>query len=125
MDYALREEEPHAPTDTNAPEVKEKYEWWEKSNRLILMLMKSREEMMKQDKPEVAHLATRPKGKGKKDHGKRQYKVLPKMDGSKGFLNLRNPTESERFVYSGNKRCSQGVGVGIFRIILSSGYALD
>ncbi|PKI52686.1 hypothetical protein CRG98_026922 [Punica granatum] len=41
------------------------------------------EERMKHDKPEVAHLATRPKGKGKKDHGKRQYKVPPKMDGSK------------------------------------------
>ncbi|PKI54919.1 hypothetical protein CRG98_024701, partial [Punica granatum] len=83
LDYVLREEEPLAPTDIDAPEVKEKYEWWEKSNRLSLMLMKSREEMMKHDKPEVAHLATRPKGKGKKDHGKRQYKVPPKMDGSK------------------------------------------
>ncbi|PKI44635.1 hypothetical protein CRG98_034990 [Punica granatum] len=195
LDYALREEEPLAPTDTDAPEVKEKYEWWEKSSRLSLILMKSRvsksirravgevtkakdflkaikeqfaksdkalantlmkrltsktfdgsksvrahitemrdlaaqlktlkidiskpflvhflpaeygpfkisynthkeewsitelltmcvqeEERMKYDKPEVAHLATRLKGKGKKDHGKRQYKVPPKTDGSK------------------------------------------
>ncbi|PKI78356.1 hypothetical protein CRG98_001299 [Punica granatum] len=199
LDYALREEEPLAPTDTDGPEVKEMYEWWEKSNHLSLMLMKSRvsksirgaigevtrakdflkaikeqfaksnkalastlmkrltsktfdsskgvrahitemrdltaqlktlkidifepflvhfilnslpteygpfkisynthkeewsiielltmcvqeEERMKHDKPEVAHLATRPKGKGKKDHGKRQYKVPPKTDGSK------------------------------------------
>ncbi|PKI65811.1 hypothetical protein CRG98_013795 [Punica granatum] len=199
LNYALREEEPPAPTDTDAAEVKEKYEWWEKSNRLSLMLMKSRvsksirgaigevtrakdflkaikeqfvksekalastpmkrltsktfdsskgvrahitkmrdltaqlntlkidifepflvhfilnslpaeygpfkisynrhkeewsitelltmcvqeDERMKHDKPEVAHLATHPKGKGKKDHGKRQYKVSPKTDGSK------------------------------------------
>ncbi|PKI40884.1 hypothetical protein CRG98_038725 [Punica granatum] len=146
LDYGLREEEPPAPMDIDAPKVKEKYECCEKSNRLSLMLMKSRvsksirgavgevttakdflkaikeqfaksdkalateygpfkvsynthkeewfitelltmcvqeEEMMKHDKPEVAHLATRPKGKGKKDHGKRQYKVPPKMDGSK------------------------------------------
>ncbi|PKI52174.1 hypothetical protein CRG98_027444 [Punica granatum] len=162
LDYALRAEEPPAPTDTDAPEVKEKYEWWEKSNRLSLMLMKSRvsksirgavgevtrakeflkaikvqfaksykalastlmkrltsktfdsskaeygpfkisynthkeewsitvlltmciqeEERMKHDKPEVARLATRPKGKGKKDHGKRQYKVPSKTHGSK------------------------------------------
>ncbi|PKI38235.1 hypothetical protein CRG98_041374 [Punica granatum] len=135
--YVLREEEPLAPTDTNAPEVKEKYEWWEKSNRLSLMLMKSRmsksirgavgevtkakdflksikeqfaksnkalastlmkkltsktfdsskelltmcvqeEERMKHDKPEVAHLATRPKGKGKKDHGKRHIRCHPR-----------------------------------------------
>ncbi|PKI36970.1 hypothetical protein CRG98_042671 [Punica granatum] len=40
--YALCEEEPPAPTDTNAPEVKKKYEWWEKFNCLSLMLMKSR-----------------------------------------------------------------------------------
>ncbi|PKI69690.1 hypothetical protein CRG98_009846 [Punica granatum] len=122
--------------DTDALAVKEKYEWWEKSNLLSLMLMKSRvsksirgivgevtkakdflktineqfsksgkalastlmkrltsktfdsskggvvnyrtldhvcleEEMMKQDKPEVVHLATHLKGKGEKDHGKR------------------------------------------------------
>ncbi|PKI41925.1 hypothetical protein CRG98_037675 [Punica granatum] len=42
LDSVLREEEPLAPTDTDAPEVKEKYEWREKSNRLSLMLMKSR-----------------------------------------------------------------------------------
>ncbi|PKI39673.1 hypothetical protein CRG98_039935 [Punica granatum] len=41
------------------------------------------EERMKHDKSEVVHLATRPKGNGKKDHGKRQYKVPPKKDGSK------------------------------------------
>ncbi|PKI38885.1 hypothetical protein CRG98_040725 [Punica granatum] len=41
LDYVLREEVPPASTDTDAPEVKKKYEWWEKSNRLSLMLMKS------------------------------------------------------------------------------------
>ncbi|PKI36971.1 hypothetical protein CRG98_042672 [Punica granatum] len=170
LDYAFREEEPPTPTDTDAPEVKKKYEWWEKSNCLSLMLNKSRvnksisgaigevtkakdflkaikeqfaksnkalastlmkrliskifdssrmcvrtlrkseyepfkisynthkeewsitelltmciqeEERMKQNKPEVAHLSTRPMGKGKNDHGKRQYKAPPKTDGNK------------------------------------------
>ncbi|PKI57384.1 hypothetical protein CRG98_022229 [Punica granatum] len=49
----------------------------------LLTMCVQEEEMMKHDKPEVAHLTTRPKGKGKKDHGKRQYKVPPKIDGSK------------------------------------------
>ncbi|PKI42174.1 hypothetical protein CRG98_037413 [Punica granatum] len=111
VDYASHKEKPPAPTDTDAPEVKEKYEWWEKSNHLSLMLMMSFEyepykisyntnkeewsiielltmcvqedERMKQDKPEIVHLATRPKGKGKKDYGKRQYKASLKTDGSK------------------------------------------
>ncbi|PKI35487.1 hypothetical protein CRG98_044110 [Punica granatum] len=161
LDYVLHEEEPLAPTDIDMLGVKEKYEWWEKFNRLSLVLMKSRvnksiqgavgevtkvkdflkaikeqfaksdktlastlmkrltsktfdnskaeygpfkisynthkeewsitelltmcvqeEERMKQDKVKVAYLATHPKCKGKKDHGKRQYKVPPKTDGS-------------------------------------------
>ncbi|PKI78207.1 hypothetical protein CRG98_001378 [Punica granatum] len=57
-----------------------KEEW---SITKLLTMCVQEEERMKQDKPEVAHPVTRPKGKGKKDHGKRQYKVPPKTDGSK------------------------------------------
>ncbi|PKI34797.1 hypothetical protein CRG98_044814 [Punica granatum] len=57
-----------------------KEEW---SITKLLTMCVQEEERMKHDKAEVAHLATRPNGKGKKDHGKRQYKVPPKTDGSK------------------------------------------
>ncbi|PKI69004.1 hypothetical protein CRG98_010582 [Punica granatum] len=38
----------------------------------LLTICVQEEERSKHDKPEVAHLATRAKGKGKKDHGKRK-----------------------------------------------------
>ncbi|PKI63077.1 hypothetical protein CRG98_016528 [Punica granatum] len=49
----------------------------------LLTMYVQEEERMKQDKPEIAHLATRPKGKGNKDYGKRQYKAPSETDGSK------------------------------------------
>ncbi|XP_042983318.1 uncharacterized protein LOC122312714 [Carya illinoinensis] len=42
LDYALRVEQPPAATDTDAQEVIENRQWWERSNRLSLMLIKSR-----------------------------------------------------------------------------------
>ncbi|PKI69117.1 hypothetical protein CRG98_010472 [Punica granatum] len=56
----------------------------------LLTMCVQEEERMKHDKLEVAYLATRPKSKGKKDHGKRQYKVPPKTDGR-----LSQPNESD------------------------------
>ena len=41
LDYALRVEQPPTPQIEDSKEVKDAYEWWEQSNRLSLMLIKS------------------------------------------------------------------------------------
>jgi len=41
LDLALWVDEPFIPTVESAQVDKENYEWWEQSNRLILMLIKS------------------------------------------------------------------------------------
>ncbi|KAH7574473.1 hypothetical protein JRO89_XS03G0300600 [Xanthoceras sorbifolium] len=42
LDLALREDKPSTPTETSLPEEKSKYEKWEKSNSLSLLLMRSK-----------------------------------------------------------------------------------
>ncbi|XP_016191844.1 uncharacterized protein LOC107632691 [Arachis ipaensis] len=42
LDYALRREEPPAPTDASSKAKVALYEWWEKSNRLNMLFIKSR-----------------------------------------------------------------------------------
>ncbi|XP_042954511.1 uncharacterized protein LOC122290895 [Carya illinoinensis] len=42
LDYALRVEQPPVATDMDAQEVIKNCQWWERSNRLSLMLIKSR-----------------------------------------------------------------------------------
>ncbi|XP_060182961.1 uncharacterized protein LOC132612906 [Lycium barbarum] len=41
FDLAIRVEEPPKPTESSTPDVKAYYERWERSNRLILMLIKA------------------------------------------------------------------------------------
>ena len=41
LDLALRVDEPPVPTESSAPNDKLDYEWWERSNRLSLMFIKS------------------------------------------------------------------------------------
>ena len=41
LDLALRVDEPPVPTESSTPNDKLDYEWWERSNRLSLMFIKS------------------------------------------------------------------------------------
>ncbi|OIT01671.1 hypothetical protein A4A49_56730, partial [Nicotiana attenuata] len=41
LDLALRVKEPPIPTESSTPVAKANYEWWDRSNRLSLMLIKA------------------------------------------------------------------------------------